>query len=644
MNELYNFLKAHLLSDFAVTANLIRGGTGTLTEFTETEADGAVVCAYTPAAGLAVLKITARFSDENIVLSLDAGINVQNGKACGFAPECALTMTLGDIAPDALLGSRHDGPWWMYPTFGKDFASLAPRTQSLLVKSGALNYHLLPLTGDNFRCEFNAGKLEITSDTSGICRLTGDFLAVSVSTDPFKAVENNYRGARSLGAIRVPLRSERTLPEFFKGFGWCTWDAFYKEVSSEKIYEKLGEFKAKDIPVKWVIIDDGWMNTRGSLLAGFEEDRVKFPEGLKATITRMKTEYGVEKVGVWHAFNGYWQGIDIESDLYREQKDNLFITPSGLALPSLDEDKAFAFWDKWHTYLAGCGVDFLKVDNQSSNSTHIIGAVPTAEGCRIAHNAIERSVQKNFGGAMIDCMGMDMENVLARPISAVSRNSDDFFPKRERGFIKHLTQNAYNAIWHNQIYFCDFDMWWSDHESAYQSGVLRAISGSPIYVSDAIGKSRRDTILAAIESDGGVMLCDLAARPTLDCVYTDCQAEGKLLKLWNRSGDNFAVAAFNVGDGDVTDTLDFGTIPGLSQDCEYIAYEYFSGKFSRVNFFEDTELTLPRDGTAVWSIYPIIKPVEDSDEGAYILLGDTGKYVPIASKYKEKRLISELEL
>lgn len=39
MNELYNFLKAHLLSDFAVTANLIRGGTGTLTEFTETEAD-----------------------------------------------------------------------------------------------------------------------------------------------------------------------------------------------------------------------------------------------------------------------------------------------------------------------------------------------------------------------------------------------------------------------------------------------------------------------------------------------------------------------------------------------------------------------------------------------------------------------------
>ena len=643
MNTLLKFAKEHLLSDFAAEVNLIRGQHGALSVESAEETDGKVVFNFAPASGIQSMKITADIGEENILLSLDAEIQPRNGAACGFAPERAIVMTLGDLEPDALLGSRHDGPWWMYPTFGKDFSALASRTQSLLVKSGALNYHLLPLTGDNFRCEFNAGKVEFTSDMSGICHLTGAFMAISASTDPLAAVEMNYRGARKLGGIRVPLRSERQLPEFFKGFGWCTWDAFYKEVTSEKIYEKLSEFRNKGIPVKWVIIDDGWMTVNGDKLAGFDVDRTKFPEGLKATIARMKSEFGVEKVGVWHAFNGYWRGIDMTSALYFAQRENLFVTPGGLALPSLDEEKAFRFWDAWHSFLASEGVDFLKVDNQSSNSTHIIGAVATAEGCRRAHNSIERSISKNFGGAVIDCMGMDMENVLARPMSAVSRNSDDFFPKRERGFIKHLIQNAYNAIWHSQIHYCDFDMWWSDHfESAYQSGVLRAISGSPIYVSDKIGESNRETILPTIDEDGSVMLCDEACRPTLDCVYTDCAAEKKLLKVWNRSGENFAVAAFNVNDEEVSDTLDFTTIPGLSQDREYVAYEYFTKKFLRICFFEDTALTLPKDGVAVWSIYPVEHPVEDSDEGAYIMLGDTSKYVPIASKHRKKTALTDI--
>ena len=643
MNKLIDFTKKHLLSDLAVEVNLNRGRHGELAVESEQTDGNRVIYTFRPAAGVDKLVITAEAGDESILFSIDAEINAIKGVACGFAPENAILLTLGDIKPDALLGSRHDGPWWMYPTFGNDFSSIAPRTQSLLVKSGELSYHLLPLTGDNFRFEFNAGKGEFTSDMSGICKLTGAFLAVSVSTDPIRAGEANYRGARKLGGILVPLRSERVLPEHFRGFGWCTWDAFYREVTSEKIYEKLTEFKEKNIPVKWVIIDDGWMTTNGDKLSGFDVNRSKFPEGLGATIAKIKKDFGVEKVGVWHAFNGYWRGVDINSKLYEEQKDNLFITPSGLALPSLDEEKAFRFWDAWHSFLASEGVDFLKVDNQSSNSTYIIGAIPTAEGCRRAHNSIERSITKNFGGAVIDCMGMDMENVLARPMSAVSRNSDDFFPKRERGFIKHLTQNVYNAIWHSQIYFCDFDMWWSDHpESAIQSGVLRAISGSPIYVSDKIGESNHDNILPTIGDDGKVMLCDEAARPTLDCVYTDCAAENKLLKIWNRSGGSFALAAFNVSDSDVTDTVDFAAIPGLSQDTEYVAYEYFSKKFTRICSFEDETLTLPKDGVAVWSIYPVIRPDEDSDEGAYIELGDVTKYVPIASDKKVKTLVSEI--
>ncbi len=621
MNNLYTFVKEHLLSNFAVTI-----GEQTIAAYTENETPFGMVC------DLGACKITAKIGEDAIVLSLDA--------ACdgGFAPQDALTMELGDLTPDAMLSSYHDSQFWMYPKFTTDYNALSPRTQSVIIKKGALNYHLLPLCGDNFRAEMSEGKLRITSGKSGLTRLTGDFLAVSVSTDPYTAVKNSYAYAHKIGAIRVPLINERKYPEMFEGFGWCTWDAFYKDVSSANIYAKLDEFKQKGIKIKWLIIDDGWMTANGSMLSAFEVND-HFPEGLAASIKKIKGEYGVEKVGVWHAFNGYWDGVDPESALAKEMADYLFTTASGKLIPSLDEEKAFKFWDKWHTYLAESGVDFLKVDNQSANSRHLLETLPTAEGCRLAHNAIERSINKNFGGIVINCMGMDMENVLARPYSAVSRNSDDFYPNRKRGFIKHIVQNVYNAIWHNQIHFCDYDMWWSDHpESAIQSGVLRAISGSPIYVSDKIGESNYDNIQPLVEDDGMIMRCDYAATPTLDCFYTDCTAANKLLKIWNRSGDSFAAALFNVSDTEVTDTFDFGSIPELSKNCDYLAYEYFSKKFTRVNFYEDTDVTLPCDGVAVYSLYPI----EKTDDGEFVMLGDTTKYVPIASKHKVKTNVADL--
>ncbi|MBQ2710180.1 MAG: hypothetical protein IJF67_18040, partial [Clostridia bacterium] len=126
MNKLYTFIKSHLLSNFAVTI-----GDKTLTPTLEVETPfGAVI-------ELDGVKITAKIGEDAIVFALDATA------AEGFAAENALTFTLGDLAPDALLGSRHDGPWWMYPTFTQDFAALAPKTQSLLVKKDALHYHML---------------------------------------------------------------------------------------------------------------------------------------------------------------------------------------------------------------------------------------------------------------------------------------------------------------------------------------------------------------------------------------------------------------------------------------------------------------------------------------------------------------------
>ncbi len=640
MNDLLSFLRESLLSNFAFTINLARNRGGATSGFTESSTDSETLFDIAPCEGVDRFVVSVKKLGNTLLFHLDAEIVYQRGVVSGFTPECAISLPLGSITPDAILASQHYGIWWMQPQFAKAFSELNYRIQSLLMRIGEKHYHVMMLCGDNFRCEINNGALTFTSNASGQHTMKGDFMAITVADAPLAAIEENYANARALGGIRVPLRGERTLPEHFKSFGWCTWDAFYKEVTADKIFEKLREFKEKQIPVKWVLIDDGWMQTKERLLCAFEEDREKFPEGLKATIARMKSEFGIEMVGVWHAFAGYWNGVDLESPLYLEQKDNLTLTPCGCAIPSLDKDNGSRFWDSWHSYLKECGVDFLKVDNQSSHTALLHGLLPTAEGCRKAHAIMEASINKHFGGAVINCMGMDMENVLARPTSAVCRSSNDFYPEVERGFVKHLRDNVYNSIWLDKLYYCDYDMWWSEHkDSAVQSGVLRAVSGSPIYVSDEIGRSNRESILRTVADDGAVMLCDNAAYPTDDCIYVDCVKEQKLQKIWNKSCENLVLAAFSVSDGVVTDSVSFASIPAFDSAKTYVAYEYFTKKYTLCTSDTTLNVTLPKDGVAVWSLYP----VQGEGDNAFIMQGSIEKYAPIAAE-GEKVLLRSMDI
>lgn len=633
--DIYSFAKQHLLSNLTLKIVRIGAELQILSDYTEQRTENGWRVTYKPAQGVEKIVIDAVCTSNAVTFFIDAALEKNAG---AFSSERGIAFTLGDLKPDKILGSYHDRAWWMMPNFVDRFEDIGYRNQGMLIKNGSESIHLLGLCGDDFRGEMcPGGDLCLMSSMNGKFTLHGAFVTIAASEDPFDAVAINYRAAHDCGAIRIPLRDEREMPDVFNGFGYCTWDSFYENVSSEKIYQKLEEFRSKNIPVRWVLIDDGWMDTENGRLRGFGADREKFPEGLKAAVAKMKREYGVEKVGVWHAFFGYWDGVADGSPLYEEQKQNLFRNETNRIIPAPDTEKAFRFWDAWHSYLRDCGIDFVKVDGQSFESFYFRDVMPTAEVCRRNHAALDRSVNKNFGGAVINCMGMDMENVFART-TAISRNSDDFYPNRQRGFIKHLCQNVYSAIWHAQIYFCDFDMWWSDHESAVQSGVLRAISGSAIYVSDELDRSRRETIIPTVEDDGTVMFCDLAALPTRDCVYTNCEDEKKLQKIWNKSGKAFAVAAFNVNQCDVTDEVVFKEVPCIDANTEYVAYEYFTKKFQRVTANTSVSLTLPENGVAVWSVYP----VEHDSNGDYIMLGNTEKYVPIASKNKTKTYLENI--
>ena len=135
----------------------------------------------------------------------------------------------------------------------------------------------------------------------------------------------------------------------------------------------------------------------------------------------------------------------------------------------------------------------MKVDGQSSFWSFAENSLPIGPAAKGMHQAPEGGASY-MDGAIINCMGMAMENILSRPTSAISRNSDDFMPNKENGFVEHLLQNAYNSVYHDELYYCDWDMFWTKHEDAVKHSLLRAISGGSIYVSDQIGDTNPDVL------------------------------------------------------------------------------------------------------------------------------------------------------
>lgn len=629
MNKITEIISSAFLGNMAICVNAQNGESYQLAPtLTETE-NGAV---WTAANDVVDVAIKAEADCCKTLFSIDLVSKTPLSNR-------AVTWNVSVDFADDVLSFYHSNKWWMMPEWvKKKDGGFSERTQNYIFRTGDKHIGLTALTGDIFCCESEGFNMYLETGLGGFSELHGAFLCGAVDSVPDKAMEKAYKYARKMGAIRVPLKEDRKFPEMFENFGWCTWDAFYHEVSAEKIFQKLDELKEKNIPIKWMLIDDGWCHTVDGKMYAMKSDDVKFPDGLKACVDRIKNEYGIKYVGVWHTISGYWGGVHMESPLAEKYKDNLFVYGRGRLSMSQDPDKAFVFWDDFHGYLEDCGIDYVKVDNQSTTHESICENFSTTAGVRPLHEALERSVNKHFDGKIINCMGMDMENVLARPSSAVNRNSDDFFPNRENGFAAHIKQNVYNTLWHSNIMHCDFDMWWSGKANPVQSGVLRAISGGPVYVSDKVGESDFANIYPICGNNGDLCRLDNAAKPTLDCIYSNCEVEGKLQKIYNNRGDALALALFNISREEVCDSFGLDVIPTIEKDRDYICYEYFTKTFTRVNAATKLDITLGFEGVKAYSLYPVM----DDGEGEYIMLGETDKYFGVGSREKTKTLVKDL--
>lgn len=117
--------------------------------------------------------------------------------------------------------------------------------------------------------------------------------------------------------------------------------------------KKMDELADKQIPVRWVLIDDGWLDAdyKKQVLKGLDAAADKFPQGLGACVNKLKKEYGISQVGVWHAVMGYWNGLEPGSPAREALQEGSRVLEDGRIVPDAEAGKAFRFYDTWHDYL-----------------------------------------------------------------------------------------------------------------------------------------------------------------------------------------------------------------------------------------------------------------------------------------------------
>ncbi len=534
--------------------------------------------------------------------------------------------------------------YWCRPAFGTTLESVPEHTQGFIYKltDGRFGV-MLPVVSEQYKCELVGNEdgtlcLRLFSwcDTLTECHALA--MMTAEGDNPFALLKQCTKTALALLDHGVKMRDERPYPASMDYLGWCSWDAMQIRVCEQQLLEKCEEFKEKNIPVKWAILDDMWghvedfygkeYTTFGEMLQimhdarldSFAADPRRFPHGLDGCIDRMKA-YGLT-VGMWHPTTGYWRGMNPDGAGVKAVGADAFITaPSGHYIHSWEQDKAYRFYDAYHRYLSDCGAAFVKVDNQSMTRRFYKGLAPVGEVARNFHAAIEASAQKHFDGVMINCMGTASEDMWNRTDSPISRCSGDFMPEDAAWFRTHITQCAYNGLIQGQFYHCDWDMWWTDDEQAEKNSVLRAVSGGPIYVSDKIGRSRREVLMPLVLEDGRILRCDRVGVPTADCLTTDARENGRAFKIQNICGNSGVVAVFNLDEhgNAVTGTISPQDVDGLVGD-RFAVYEHFSRQMTLVGAQESVDITL--DNIDDFRLY-ILVPVVDG----FAAIGRVDKFI-----------------
>lgn len=457
-------------------------------------------------------------------------------------------------------GNRMEALWFNDISELRNYKQKIPREDDnlklgsfmLLQKKNGNYLALLPIVskfaGNTF--DIGASDLLLRLATYGTDTVNSKLplLAYAESANPYEATQKVWALAKNAEGVKgsINWRSDKEYPEAFKYLGWCTWEHFKKDINEEIITTAIYGIKSSDLPIRWVLIDDGYLDEEHKQLLSFGVDKKKFPNGW-TPITSLKDDK-LKWMGIWRNFNGYMGGVSINHTM--ENLDDYFIEAPAInrkktaLMPKINALSADAFYNAMITDTKENGFDIVKVDFQSNNLFFNRGKANPVLGVHFNNQALENNV-KSKGLQLLNCIAMQNFNVFNQTYSNVIRSSVDYKTNVDRIDLA-IVQNFTNAFWLGHVHWLDQDMFHTSYkETARLMAVSRAISGGPIYLSDET-KNIDNTYLKPLMYGDGEIIRTLAPgvplpESLLQDPYVGEQAFKVIAPLRNKSAIIMAV-------------------------------------------------------------------------------------------------------
>ncbi|KAL9832710.1 putative galactinol--sucrose galactosyltransferase 2 [Arabidopsis thaliana] len=493
--------------------------------------------------------------------------------------------------------------WWMTQRMGSCGKDIPLETQFMLLESKdevegngddapTVYTVFLPLLEGQFRAvlqgnEKNEIEICLESGDKAVETSQGTHLVyVHAGTNPFEVIRQSVKAVeRHMQTFHH--REKKKLPSFLDWFGWCTWDAFYTDVTAEGVDEGLKSLSEGGTPPKFLIIDDGWQQIENkekdencvvqegaqfaTRLVGIKEN-AKFQKsdqkdtqvsGLKSVVDNAKQRHNVKQVYAWHALAGYWGGVKpaasgmehYDSALaYPVQSPGVLGNQPDIVMDSLavhglglvNPKKVFNFYNELHSYLASCGIDGVKVDVQNIIETLGAGLGGRVSLTRSYQQALEASIARNFtDNGCISCMCHNTDGLYSANKPLLLE-----LPMISTQEILLLTPSTLHRL-HTTAFSLESSCNLTGicsilHPTAEYHAAARAVGGCAIYVSDKPGNHNFDLLRKLVLPDGSVLRAKLPGRPTRDCLFADPARDGiSLLKIWNMNKFTGIVGVFN---------------------------------------------------------------------------------------------------
>ncbi len=430
-------------------------------------------------------------------------------------------------------------PWIVGEDFGAEFGK-SPAQDAVYVSAGREGgvYALLkisdseytailPITSRKAMSWLYAGEdssLTVKSCNFGTDNLSGNvpLLVWATADNPYEAVRLAWLEASKLDGMENSFKfiSEKALPEQFKYLGWCSWEQYHKNISLDLLCETVDKIEKSGVPVRWMLVDDGFQQEEKLRLKSFAPDEKRFPNGWEKLISKRNPDK-IKWFGIWHCHYGLWNGIDVNNDLGPLNDDLVKVSENAL-VPGKTRAGAKKFYNAFIGSVADYGFDFVKIDVQTGYLNKAKGKMPNAvESNNWCSQALEEACAQKLNG-LISCMAHSGATFFNSKNSSVIRCSVDYFKMKPNTAMSHLRQSYHNSVWLGNLYWPDHDMFHSsDNAAAKDMSISKALSGAPVYLSDDPKDFNKELIMRLCYRDGEILRPLAPAVPLPDSMFAN---------------------------------------------------------------------------------------------------------------------------